>query len=104
MRCEIESELFSVEQEPGSDRRKFIRVPVTLEVRYWSRNELKDRYIPVLGEGGLFVATVDPLAVGTQLDLELVEFMVTYKIDEYIDADTKRREDAQNSVDKGLTE
>jgi len=39
-----------------------------------------------------------------KIDFELLAFMVTYKIDEYIEADTKRREGAQNSVDKGLTE
>jgi len=44
---------------------------VQLRARYWSKNELKDRYIPILGEGGLFIASVDPLPLGTVLDLEI---------------------------------
>ncbi|HUU02337.1 MAG TPA: TIGR02266 family protein [Myxococcota bacterium] len=71
-RREFEKILFQAEPDPAADTREFLRVPVSLAVRYWTRNELKDRYIPVLGEGGLFVATVDPLPVGSELELEIV--------------------------------
>ncbi len=72
MRREIEKALFNQTVDPQNDSREFLRVPVSLSVRYWTRNELKDRYIPVLGEGGLAVSTIDPLPIGTQLDLEIV--------------------------------
>ncbi len=71
MRREIEGVLFQAAPDPATDTRQFLRVPVSLAVRYWTRNELKDRYIHVLGEGGLFVSTVDPLQVGSELDLEV---------------------------------
>ncbi|NMB75562.1 MAG: TIGR02266 family protein [Myxococcales bacterium] len=71
LRREIEQALFAAPQGSEADTREFLRVPVSLSVRYWTHNELRDRYIPVLGEGGLFVATVDPLPVGTRLDLEI---------------------------------
>ncbi|MBW1808245.1 MAG: PilZ domain-containing protein [Deltaproteobacteria bacterium] len=71
-RREFEKVLFQAEPDPAADTREFLRVPVSLAVRYWTKDELKDRYIPVLGEGGLFVATVDPLEVGSTLDLEIV--------------------------------
>jgi uncharacterized protein (TIGR02266 family) len=71
-RREFEKILFQTEPDPAADTREFLRVPVSLAVRYWTRDELKDRYIPVLGEGGLFVSTVDPLPVGSEMDLEIV--------------------------------
>ena len=72
LRREIEMVLFDHSVDPNRDTREYLRVPVSLSARYWSRNELKDRYIQVLGDGGLMVATVEPLPVGTQLDLEIV--------------------------------
>ncbi len=72
MRREIEQVLFQQSSDESNDTREFLRVPVSLSARYWTRDELKDRYIPVLGEGGLQIATVDPLPLGTQLDLEIV--------------------------------
>ncbi len=72
MRRKIEHVLFKHSIEPEKDTRKFIRVPVSLSARYWSKNELKDRYIPVFGEGGLQIVTVDPLDVGTRFELEIV--------------------------------
>ena len=70
-RREFEKVLFNRAPDAAADTREFLRVPVCLSARYWTRNELKDRYIPVLGEGGLFVSTVDPLPVGSLLDLEI---------------------------------
>ena len=70
-RREFEKVLFNRAPDAAADTREFLRVPVCLSARYWTRNEPKDRYIPVLGEGGLFVSTVDPLPVGSLLDLEI---------------------------------
>ncbi len=70
-RCELEKILFQQSPDPASDTREYVRVPVALTARYWSSDELKDRYIPVLGEGGLFISTVDPLPRGSVLDLEI---------------------------------
>ncbi len=72
MRRKIERELFNSSVDPESDTRKFLRVPVSLSARYWTKNELKDRYIPVFGEGGLKIVTVDPLPLGTRFELEIV--------------------------------
>ena len=71
LRRRFEEILFNRPADTAADTREFLRVPVCLSARYWSRNELKDRYISVLGEGGLFVSTVDPLPVGTRLELEI---------------------------------
>ncbi len=71
MRRRIEQALFERAADAAHDTREFLRVPVSLSARYWTRNELRDRYIPVLGEGGLQISTVDPLPVGTRLDLEI---------------------------------
>jgi uncharacterized protein (TIGR02266 family) len=71
MRREIEEALFSQAPETGADQREFVRVPVSLVVRYWTQRELSDRFIPVLGEGGLFVATAEPLPVGARINLEI---------------------------------
>lgn len=71
LRREIESVLFDARQRQAQDTREYLRVPVSLVVRYWGRNELKDRYISILGEGGVFVSTVDPMPIGTDLDLEI---------------------------------
>jgi uncharacterized protein (TIGR02266 family) len=73
MRRELESALFNQRPpEEEQDSREYLRVPVSLQVRYWTRNEMRDRYISVLGEGGLFVSAIDPLPVGSRLDLEIV--------------------------------
>jgi uncharacterized protein (TIGR02266 family) len=72
LRREIEQALFDHAADESGDTREHLRVPVALAVRYWTRDELKDRYIPVLGDGGLFVSTLDPLPMGTVLDLEIV--------------------------------
>lgn len=72
MRRRIEQALFERAAEAEQDTREYLRVPVSLSARYWTRNELRDRYIPVLGEGGLQISTVDPLPVGTRLDLEIL--------------------------------
>ena len=72
LRSRIEEVLFQQAQGPGADRREHIRVPVSLTVRYYSSSEFKDRYIPVLGEGGLFIPTDDPLPIGEFIDLDII--------------------------------
>lgn len=72
LRRQIDEALFQRVLENGAERREHLRVPVALTARYWTADELKDRYIPVLGEGGLFVSTVEPLPRGAEIDLEIV--------------------------------
>ena len=73
LRHEIENVLFEKgPRQIAEDSREYVRVPVSLTVKYWSREELKDRYIPVLGEGGVFISTVDPLPVGSEMDLDIL--------------------------------
>ena len=69
LRNQIERALFQFIPHPQAERRESLRVPVLLSARYWTRNELKDRYIPSLGDGGLFISCPDPLPVGTKFDL-----------------------------------
>lgn len=71
VRGELEEVLFQKPADPDADRREHLRVPVAMRVRYWSRDELKDRYVRVLGEGGLFVATDEQLPVGASVELEI---------------------------------
>ena len=40
MRREIEEVLFQAKPDPATDTRQFLRVPVSLAVRYWTRDEL----------------------------------------------------------------
>lgn len=67
----IEQVLYQREPDQGAERREHIRVPVSLSARYWTSNELRDRYISTLGEGGLFIATDQPLEVGSPIDLQI---------------------------------
>ena len=69
MRNQIERALYQFIPGPQAERRDSLRVPVLLSARYWTQNELKDRYIPSLGDGGLFISCPDPLPVGTKFDL-----------------------------------
>jgi len=71
VRGELEGVLFHGPADPNADRREHLRVPVAMRVRYWSADELRDRYVRVLGEGGLFVATDEPLPVGSPVELEI---------------------------------
>jgi uncharacterized protein (TIGR02266 family) len=74
MRREIEKVLFNVTIDPAKDSRMFLRVPVNLKLRYWTqiKQKVTERYISVLGEGGLFIYTRDLLPVGSPLLLEFV--------------------------------
>jgi len=71
LRSEIEEALFQRPADPLADRREHLRAPVSMEVRFWTSDEMRDRYISVLGEGGLFIATDSPLPEGTPLELEV---------------------------------
>ncbi len=69
MRREIEKVLFNAKVDLAKDSRKFLRVPVNLKVRLLTQSGkmVKEHYISVLGEGGIFISTVDPLPVGSRL-------------------------------------
>ena len=54
-----------------TERRKGERVPVSLKVKYLSRGELQRDLVTDLSPGGLFVRTSKPLAIGTEVDLEV---------------------------------
>jgi type IV pilus assembly protein PilZ len=56
----------------SDDRRQFSRVPVSLRVTYLSRGDLQRDLVTDLSPGGLFVRTSKPLAIGTEVDLEVV--------------------------------
>ncbi|MBN2496493.1 MAG: PilZ domain-containing protein [Deltaproteobacteria bacterium] len=72
MRSRIEEVLFQQASPSGADRRRHLRAPVRMQARYWSQDELTDRYISTLSEGGLFISTVEPLPLGTRIELEIM--------------------------------
>ena len=53
------------------DRRQHPRVPVALKVAYRSKGDLQKDLVTDLSPGGLFVRTSKPLAIGTEVDLEV---------------------------------
>jgi type IV pilus assembly protein PilZ len=70
MRCQIEEALFQQTRDPAKDTREFLRVPLSMKVRCEHDGKTSDRYLTVLGEGGLFVSTTAPPPKGTILRLE----------------------------------
>jgi c-di-GMP-binding flagellar brake protein YcgR len=71
MRCQIEEALFQRPRDPAKDTREFIRVPISLRVRYAVGGEHYDSFLTVLGEGGLFLASSNPAKMHTKLNLEI---------------------------------
>jgi uncharacterized protein (TIGR02266 family) len=53
------------------DKRQHLRIPVTLAVSYRSRDALQKDLVTDLSPGGLFVRTARPLAIGTEVELEV---------------------------------
>lgn len=70
MRCQIEEALFQQTRDPAKDTREFLRVPISMKVRCEHDDKTSERYLTVLGEGGLFVSSTDPAPKGTILKLE----------------------------------
>jgi type IV pilus assembly protein PilZ len=70
MRCQIEEALFQQTRDPAKDTREFLRVPISMKVRYEHEGKANERFLTVLGEGGLFVSTPEPSPRGTILTLE----------------------------------
>lgn len=80
LRNQIERALYQFIPHPLAERRESLRVPVLLSARYWTQDELKDRYIPSLGDGGLFISCPDPLPVGAKFDLVISLISTDFKI------------------------
>jgi Tfp pilus assembly protein PilZ len=72
MRCQIEEALFQVPRDPAKDTREFLRVPVSILVRYRVDGRLTKRRLTVLGEGGLFISSKDFLPMGAELEIEVI--------------------------------
>jgi len=70
MRCQIEEALSQQTRDPATDTREFIRVPVSLRISYRAGDTRREEYLTTLGENGLFIASSDPLPVGTRIELE----------------------------------
>ncbi len=70
MRCQIEEALFQQTRDPAKDTREFLRVPISMKVRYEYNNQASERFLTVLGEGGLFVSAPDPAPKGSLLTFE----------------------------------
>ncbi|MBW1871266.1 MAG: hypothetical protein JRJ19_04325, partial [Deltaproteobacteria bacterium] len=70
LRCEIEEALFQITRDPGTDTREFLRVPIYMKVAYSVAGQIQERYLTILGEGGLFVATNDFQPLGTRLNFQ----------------------------------
>ena len=70
MRCQIEEALFQQTRDPAKDTREFLRVPISMQVRYEHGGKAHERFLTVLGEGGLFISAPDPAPKGTILKIE----------------------------------
>jgi len=70
MRCQIEEALFQQTRDPAKDTREFLRVPISMQVRYEQGGKVHERFLTVLGEGGLFISASDPAPQGTVLKIE----------------------------------
>jgi type IV pilus assembly protein PilZ len=57
--------------DPGHDKRRFARAPITLRVEYDGADDLVGDYTDNLSHGGTFVATTRALALGTEIRLML---------------------------------
>jgi uncharacterized protein (TIGR02266 family) len=53
------------------DKREHQRIPVAMKVSYLSRGDLQKDLVTDLSPGGLFIRTSRPLAIGTDVDLEV---------------------------------
>ena len=51
----------------GQERRKFPRIPILIEIYYQSDSPVIRSRLADLSEGGLFVDTVNPLPLGTEV-------------------------------------
>ncbi len=71
-RCQIEQLMFGHPCDPETDTRDFLRVPIALQLRYPRGEQIEEKYLTVLGEGGLFIATTEPLPKDSELELEII--------------------------------
>jgi uncharacterized protein (TIGR02266 family) len=55
----------------SEERRAHPRTAVSLKVSYLSKGDLQDDLVTDVSPGGLFVRTSKPLAIGTEVDLEV---------------------------------
>lgn len=58
-------------QDSQSDRRESVRVPARLRVGFDSLGEIRESLMTNVSRGGLFIATPDPLPLGTRLRLQI---------------------------------
>ena len=58
--------------ESPSERRKELRVPAAIRVRYHAEQTFVNNYIHNLSKGGIFVSTPKPLPLNSHLKLKLI--------------------------------
>lgn len=56
----------------GADRRRFERAEVVVQIEYSTIDDLFSEFTRDINEGGLFIETEDPLALGTIVDLQFL--------------------------------
>ncbi len=56
----------------GADRRRFERAEVVVQIEYSTVDDLFSEFTRDINEGGLFIETEDPLALGTTVDLQFL--------------------------------
>jgi len=59
-------------ETPRNERRKDLRVPVNIRVRYKSEETFVNNYIHNLSYGGVFITTPEPLPLDTKIKLNLI--------------------------------
>jgi uncharacterized protein (TIGR02266 family) len=65
----------------GAENRKYLRVPTRLLIEYRAANQLKDAIIHNVSQGGLFISTAEPLAVGAKFTLCLAIGDIDWRIE-----------------------
>lgn len=71
--CQANMHLPGVEKEvtPHDNERREKRCPISLQVKYGSGQEFKLDYTMNVSQGGMFIKTDTPPAIGTKIHLEL---------------------------------
>ena len=70
-RLEAEFSKEASEQCVGEERREFIRLPTHIRIRITDPAEAEPRIARDISQGGLFIATSRPLAIGSEVRLKL---------------------------------
>jgi uncharacterized protein (TIGR02266 family) len=68
----LSAEAYPPRGAPAPQRRRYPRAPLSLQLRYGGDSaSMRDGFSAVVGGGGLFIESVNPLPIGTRIEIEL---------------------------------